>query len=513
MICRLACRQAALLMACLATAAWAGFGTDELVTSGSPGFVGQSVTTDPPGKVHVVYSKSNTVYFREYASGAWQTEVPLTATGFNFPIAVATDPAHRVHVLLKRFATQVFTYLYRRRDANGVWGAEEVVRQLPATWTTFEAQLAIDASGNVFVDWEEGRSSPTVDTFLGYRVREESSGNWLPVGFLEAVVDGGGRIEAPRVAAQGGVDDPAAGHPVTLAHFVWWDGLNGATITYRAVKFDPDPAPGNPKLSLVGGSNLDLGFSFDDGYHFPFVIARGDKIHVVAGSIEPNSMTALKHAIGLLVTNPALAITFAPPAATGFIGADPSLAVDGAGDVHMAFVRNNNDGTPDGPIQYAAWTSANNAWGAGQVVNDTPFEPSSGTFPSIALDGTTVHVTWGTVAGTHHDLSAAGLVDVSFPAPTRQTALALADLSPNPVRDEATAEFSVRDPGRVRLQVFDLQGRSVRTLLDAVTGAGVHRVDWDRRDSFGRRVPAGVYMLRGTAIGIEAKRRFVTIGP
>lgn len=52
---------------------------------------------------------------------------------------------------------------------------------------------------------------------------------------------------------------------------------------------------------------------------------------------------------------------------------------------------------------------------------------------------------------------------------------------------------------RVRLEVFDLQGRRVRRLLDARLEAGWHQVQWDRRGADGALVPAGLYLYRITA--------------
>ncbi len=48
----------------------------------------------------------------------------------------------------------------------------------------------------------------------------------------------------------------------------------------------------------------------------------------------------------------------------------------------------------------------------------------------------------------------------------------------------------------MRLEVFDLRGRRVATVVDCGLGAGGHEATWDGRD-----LPCGVYFARLTAAG------------
>lgn len=68
--------------------------------------------------------------------------------------------------------------------------------------------------------------------------------------------------------------------------------------------------------------------------------------------------------------------------------------------------------------------------------------------------------------------------------------------SPNPFNPSTTVRFELRRPGHVRLQLFDAQGRLVRTLTDASRPAGPGEAVWDGRDSSGRDVASGVYFVR-----------------
>lgn len=72
----------------------------------------------------------------------------------------------------------------------------------------------------------------------------------------------------------------------------------------------------------------------------------------------------------------------------------------------------------------------------------------------------------------------------------------LVRFSHNPFRDSTEAVFSLARPGRARVEIFDLRGRRVRTLVDGFRSAGVHRAGWDGRDDDGAGVASGVYLVR-----------------
>jgi hypothetical protein len=69
---------------------------------------------------------------------------------------------------------------------------------------------------------------------------------------------------------------------------------------------------------------------------------------------------------------------------------------------------------------------------------------------------------------------------------------------PNPFNPHTTLAFGTERTGRVRLDIFDLTGRRVRTLIDAARSAGVHQLEWGGRDDAGRDLPSGLYVARLT---------------
>ena len=87
----------------------------------------------------------------------------------------------------------------------------------------------------------------------------------------------------------------------------------------------------------------------------------------------------------------------------------------------------------------------------------------------------------------------------SDPSRTAARSFSMKPGQPNPFETEITIEFELPEPASVQLEVFDLLGRRVRTILNARLDAGLHKATWDRRDAGGRRVEAGVYYSRLTA--------------
>lgn len=67
---------------------------------------------------------------------------------------------------------------------------------------------------------------------------------------------------------------------------------------------------------------------------------------------------------------------------------------------------------------------------------------------------------------------------------------------PNPFNPQTTLSFELTRSGPVQLAIFDLQGRLVRRILQAVLTVGRHEATWDGRDARGAAAPSGVYFGR-----------------
>lgn len=80
---------------------------------------------------------------------------------------------------------------------------------------------------------------------------------------------------------------------------------------------------------------------------------------------------------------------------------------------------------------------------------------------------------------------------------------------PNPFNLETTIEYALPEDTKVRLIVYNLRGREVRTLIDEEQTAGTRRASWDGRDSHGREVASSVYFVRLEVGDIRLTRKIL----
>ena len=84
-------------------------------------------------------------------------------------------------------------------------------------------------------------------------------------------------------------------------------------------------------------------------------------------------------------------------------------------------------------------------------------------------------------------------------------------MEPNPARGAASLRFNLVQPGRIRFEILDPAGRTIRALDAGALGAGPPAVAWDGTDTAHRPLPTGVYFVRGIGAGIRAESRFVML--
>ena len=75
--------------------------------------------------------------------------------------------------------------------------------------------------------------------------------------------------------------------------------------------------------------------------------------------------------------------------------------------------------------------------------------------------------------------------------------------SPNPFSGSVEISFELKSPARAELAVYNLRGQKLRDLSSASYGPGKHSLTWDGKDHSGTQVPAGIYLLRLRAEGLE----------
>jgi hypothetical protein len=91
------------------------------------------------------------------------------------------------------------------------------------------------------------------------------------------------------------------------------------------------------------------------------------------------------------------------------------------------------------------------------------------------------------------------------PQPSAATAF-LAQNQPNPFRPSTTIRYTLPQAGHVTLEVMDVSGRRIRTLVNTVQPAGSHSFELEARG-----LAAGIYFYRLRAPGVDEARRMLHV--
>jgi hypothetical protein len=76
------------------------------------------------------------------------------------------------------------------------------------------------------------------------------------------------------------------------------------------------------------------------------------------------------------------------------------------------------------------------------------------------------------------------------------TVTALNGNFPNPFNPETVITYSLKEAGEVRLEIFNLKGQLIRSLVNGTQNTGNYRVLFDARDDNGRLLASGIYLYR-----------------
>ena len=87
----------------------------------------------------------------------------------------------------------------------------------------------------------------------------------------------------------------------------------------------------------------------------------------------------------------------------------------------------------------------------------------------------------------------------------------LKSIYPNPFMSSATVSFELTKAGKVQLEVFNLKGEKVRTLVSGEKASGMYLIPWDGKDNFNRNCSAGIYFVKMTSGEFMATRKLVKV--
>ncbi len=80
---------------------------------------------------------------------------------------------------------------------------------------------------------------------------------------------------------------------------------------------------------------------------------------------------------------------------------------------------------------------------------------------------------------------------------------------PNPFNPETYISFALKDDGFVTLEIFNIKGQKIRTLLNENMSAGIHSLIWQGKDDTGKQAASGVYFYKMKAGNMVQTKKMI----
>lgn len=129
------------------------------------------------------------------------------------------------------------------------------------------------------------------------------------------------------------------------------------------------------------------------------------------------------------------------------------------------------------------------------------------------------HTIGGNVLGDRkkHLRSSDFLMDLDFATDVihnpilRPSTFELSNSYPNPFNPSTTISYALPEAAHVRIEVINVLGAWIKTLVDGPKNAGQHAVRWDGTDHSGARVSSGTYLYRVAVDGYTQTRKMLLL--
>jgi len=83
--------------------------------------------------------------------------------------------------------------------------------------------------------------------------------------------------------------------------------------------------------------------------------------------------------------------------------------------------------------------------------------------------------------------------------------------APNPLYKQTSIKYQLPKAGYVTLNIYNIAGQLVKTLVNSDQLAGSYTINWDRRDDRNKQVSAGVYFYRLCAGNLTLNRKMIVM--
>ena len=67
---------------------------------------------------------------------------------------------------------------------------------------------------------------------------------------------------------------------------------------------------------------------------------------------------------------------------------------------------------------------------------------------------------------------------------------------PNPFNPKTNIVFDVPEISKINIEIFNIYGQKIQTLINNIIQPGLHSLLWDGRDKNGKELSSGIYFCR-----------------
>jgi len=82
---------------------------------------------------------------------------------------------------------------------------------------------------------------------------------------------------------------------------------------------------------------------------------------------------------------------------------------------------------------------------------------------------------------------------------------------PNPFNPSTTIKYAIPQQSFVRIKVYDIVGREVKTLVNTERSPGIYSVQWNGDNNYGSKVSSGIYIYRVVAGNFTQVKKMILL--
>jgi Tol biopolymer transport system component len=116
------------------------------------------------------------------------------------------------------------------------------------------------------------------------------------------------------------------------------------------------------------------------------------------------------------------------------------------------------------------------------------------------------YIAWSSYTDAPLSLTDASVVTAGTKLSSQNKSLLLQNY-PNPFGDKTTIGFTVSQPSHVTINIYNLSGQKINTIIDADYKAGSYQLQWDGKNKEGQNLQSGIYLCQlKTPDGVDVKK-------